>query len=353
MTRSIDSDAWDSRFASFRDVIHEQTAVFNRVHWSEEALQYLCVERDHHPIGGAVVRRVQAPLGIAQIFIIRWGPLWRPANERDDPANLRDIYRVLINELTIRQKGYLLVIPKADPDHDGLEEQTLRKLGFEALFQPGSPERYFVNVDQPPEDVLASFNQKWRYNLRKSQKQDLTLDMLDGEEGYRRFMALYRQMQVRKQFFETSPIDTLQDLVAGAPGELKPVFAIVRHGEEAVAGAAIDTSGERAIYLYGATNDLGNRLRAGYFMQWEIAQRLCGIDRIRWYDLGGGTSPDCSLHQFKRGMVGKAGTVSLVPPYFGIGANALQSFFGKGSVKGQLASFKLRETAHELLSKLR
>lgn len=350
---TINPDEWDAQLSGFRDVLHEQTAVFNRVNWSDDALQFLGVKANGQLLGGAVVRSVRSPLDLARLFIIRWGPVWRPENKRDDPENLRAVYRALVAELVHRQNGYLLVIPRSDPQYATVDGQLLRELGFHTVYQPKAPERYFVDVTQSEEAMLASFSQKWRYNLRKSQKQDLCFELLENETGYERFMALYRQMMNRKNFFETSPIGTLHDLVACDFETLRPVFGIVYHKDEAVAGAVIDRAGERSIYLYGATNDAGNRLRAGYFMQWEIASRLCAMPSVHWYDLGGGTSPDCSLHQFKRGMAGKTGVVSMVPPYFGLGANRGQSFFGKSAVKVHLANHKLRETSYELLGKFR
>ena len=227
--------------------------------------------------------------------------------------------------------------------------ELFRDQGFEAVYQPPAPERYFVDVDMPADQAMASLNQKWRYNLRKSQKQDLRFEWHQGSEGAALFQPVFRQMMSRKNFYDSSPVDSLEQIAVSDTKALRPEFAIVFDKDEPVAAAAIDMSGERSIYLYGATNKRGNALRAGYFMQWEIVKRLCGTSRIRWYDLGGATSEHCSLHQFKRGLTGKAGVVSDILPYFGKGSDALQITFGKAALRSRLLKFQAQKQLHRFL----
>ena len=265
-----------------------------------------------------------------------------------DPANLSRILKALTDELVERQNSYLMVIPRSDPEYAAMESELLRDQGFEALYQPPAPERYFVDVGMPADEAMASLSQKWRYNLRKSQKQDLRFEWHHGSAGAALFQPVFHQMMSRKNFYDESPIDSLEQIAESRIRALRPEFAIVFEKDEPVAAAAIDMSGERSIYLYGATNKRGNKLRAGYFMQWEIMKRLCKTSRIRWYDLGGATSETCSLHQFKRGLTGKAGVVSDIPPYFGKGSDLLQVTFGKAALKSRLLKFQLHKQLHKL-----
>ena len=345
--RRLDHAIWDEQFAEYRDIVHEQTACFNLARWPAGSLQFLAVERQNRIIGGAVIRTVKAPANLARLSILRWGPLWRPAHREPDPANLSRILKALTDEMVVRQNSYLMVIPRSDPEYAAMESEMLRDQGFEALYQPPAPERYFVDVDMPADEAMASLSQKWRYNLRKSQKQDLRFEWHHGSAGAALFQPVFHQMMSRKNFYDESPIDSLEQIAESRTKALRPEFAIVFEKDEPVAAAAIDMSGERSIYLYGATNKRGNKLRAGYFMQWEIMQRLCKTPRIRWYDLGGATSETCSLHQFKRGLTGKAGVVSDIPPYFGKGSDLLQVTFGKAALKSRLLKFQLHRQLHK------
>ena len=51
---------------------------------------------------------------------------------------------------------------------------------------------------------------------------------------------------------------------------LRPELFLVSEGGEVIAGAIIFKAGDRAVYLYGATQDRALPLRAGYFLHWHI-----------------------------------------------------------------------------------
>ena len=91
-----------------------------------------------------------------------------------------------------------------------------------------------------------------------------------------------------------------------------PMVVMVRHEGRDTASAVIDTSGERGVYLYGATDGRALPLKAGYALHWWIAEHLCALPQIKWYDLGG-SDGDKGLHQFKKGFVGKQGVIQVTP----------------------------------------
>ena len=50
-------------------------------------------------------------------------------------------------------------------------------------------------------------------------------------------------------------------------------------------------------------------------MHWWVACHLCSLGHVKWYDLGG-SDGDAGLHQFKKGFVGKSGTIVDAPPRY-------------------------------------
>jgi hypothetical protein len=119
----------------------------------------------------------------------------------------------------------------------------------------------------------------------------------------------------------------------------------VRHEGEVIAGAIIFSAGERAVYLYGATQDRALPLRAGYFLHWHIIRWLRDNTPAAWYDLGG-TDGFQGLHQFKKGMVGEQGLITAVPPTANFAAYRLPFLLGE-------AAFAARDTVQRLKAKLR
>ncbi len=154
------------------------------------------------------------------------------------------------------------------------------------------------------------------------------------------FAALYEKMLDRKRFSDHSAYDTVPALMKMTNDVLRPELFFVRHDNEVIAGAIIFKAGDRAVYLYGATNDRALPLRAGYFMHWHIIRWLRDNTPAHWYDLGG-TDGFHGLHQFKKGMVGDKGVIQPVPPVANYASHWWPRLAGN-------AAFLARDGAHWL-----
>ena len=145
----------------------------------------------------------------------------------------------------------------------------------------------------------------------------------------------------RKRFADHSAYDTVHELMKIENEALRPELFFVRHTGEVIAGAIIFKAGDRAVYLYGATNDRALPLRAGYFMHWHIIRWLRDNTRARWYDLGG-TDGFHGLHQFKKGMVGDKGVIQPVPPVANYASHWWPRFAGNAAFFGRDTAQKLK-----------
>jgi len=319
---------WDRHAAGFCDVVQEQTSRFTGARWGAGRREAVTVSRNGEIIGGAVIVLFRVPGSERGLAIVKWGPLWKRPDRAVDPRNFERIVAAIKREYVDRRGCFLSVLPHADPDHGAIVARVLERLGFTHGAQLAHPERYLVNVEIGPEDLRASLEQKWRYNLKKAEKNDFTAEFADPEDGLDRFMALYEQMLGRKQFQDFSAIDTLPSLMRGSIEAHRPRIVLVHHDGAPTAGAVIDTSGERAVYLYGATDHRALPLKAGYVMHWWIAEWLCRQPQIRWYDLGG-SDGDKGLHQFKKGFVGKDGDIVETPPAHNLSADLVSDLIGR------------------------
>lgn len=345
---AVDAAAWDGLAAQFRDVIHEQTECFNGARWRQEQLRRLVFSLNGAVVGAVIARIITIPLTGTALAVVRWGPLWRKFGEPDQPAILGRIYAAMVEQLAKREGHFLVVFPRSDPEVSAVEMNQLAQTGFVAGQPTEAPERYFVNVDLSEEEVRKSLGQKWRYNLKKAEKNSLTTTFVEGEAGLGQFLDLYRDMLDRKQFLDLSPVDTLDSLMTAEDPALRPKIFIVSENDTPVAGAVIDCSGERAVYLYGATNDRALPLKAGYVLHWEVAKHLAEQSQIKWYDLGGGASGDCSLHQFKRGFVGKTGVISDVPPIHFYAGSKWADIVGRAVLFGLELKDRVQKTIHRV-----
>jgi CelD/BcsL family acetyltransferase involved in cellulose biosynthesis len=189
---------------------------------------------------------------------------------------------------------------------------------------------------------------KWRYHLSRSEKTGLTFEVAQPER-FSDFDELYSRMLSRKNFPDHSAYQTLPKLLAMPTTSLRPQLFFVWHDNRLVAGAAIFTAGDTAVYLYGATDDDALPLRAGYFLHWNIIAWLKSNTRARWYDLGG-TDGFVGLHQFKKGLVGGAGVISPLPPMVVFAARKLPLIVGTGAFMARDVFLNARQALRALLS---
>lgn len=338
-SRKVDGQEWDRVISGFDGICQEQLFAFASIRWPGVTPEPRLFERGGRVVGGALVMVQRLPLGLASIAIIKWGPMLADSHAADAPAIYAGMVEALVAEYAEERGMMLSVLPHASPLERNDEYQALRAHGFKRGAVLRFPDRYLVNLRLSDEAQRKSFGQTWRRQLNKSEKSELTFEHA-GAENINAFKSLYEAMTDRKQFPDYSAFNTLDALMA-MEEPLRPELFFVRHQGELVAGALIFKAGDRAVYLYGATNDQALPLRAGYFMHWHIIGWLRDHTRASWYDLGG-TDGFQGLHQFKKGMVGDAGLIRPVPPVANYASRPLAYLLGAGAFAAREAYNELR-----------
>lgn len=309
----LDAATWDAQAHLFDDVCQEQLDVFASERWPAMALNRLNFYEGNRLVAGCLVMHKEAPLGLGGLAVCKWGPMLLDKSLPSAQADYQAVVDYLVQEYAVERRLMLSILPRAVPTEQNSAFEYLREIGFKKGAGLPFPNRYFVNVGLPDDEMRASFNQKWRKHLRNSEKNELRFEHV-GPDNMSEFNALYEAMTARKQFPDYSAYDSLNHLMANIDASIRPeIFMVYDQEGEAVAGAIVFVGGDTAVYLYGATNDKALPMQAGYFMHWEIMRWLGKQDRVKWYDLGG-TDGFLGLHQFKKGMAGKAGAITTVPP---------------------------------------
>ncbi|MCA1299339.1 lipid II:glycine glycyltransferase FemX [Stappia indica] len=342
-------EEWDRMVLGFDDVLQEQVQSFNEVRRAPDKLRRLAVYADGELTGAALVRLVKVPMLGCTISSLRWGPLWRRTGRPATPATMDLVLRALTDQLCRREKGFLMIMPRPDPDMEAVPGAVLQRLGFQSMPPLSNPLRYFARVDHGPEALRANFSQKWRYNLKKAEAAGLETELVEGEAGMNEILGLYHEMLARKKFVDYSPIDTLAHRLANPLEILRPRMFVTRKDGVPVAMAVVDCCGDTASFLYGATADEALPLRAGYALQWAVLCHLSRQPAIRWYALGGGGSATCPLHQFKRGLVGKVGVIlHELPPHF-LAEGSCAKIVGRLAMSGRALRDRVREPLSQMI----
>jgi len=325
-TQIVSPDLWDRSVAQFDEVCQEQLHAFARTRWPGVAHEPVLFWRGGDVVGGSLVMIQPLPLRLGALAVAKWGPMLARADDPDRLGIYRGMIDALVAEYAERRRLMLSVLPRASLSPFNAEYDHLVHRGFTRGSELGFPNRYIVNLRLSDEEQRKSLEQKWRYHLRRSEKEGLVFEPAPASR-LPEFQALYETMLDRKKFADHSAYETVPVLMGLADDALRPELFFVRHDGEVIAGAIIFKAGDRAVYLYGATSEQALPLRAGYFMHWHIIRWLRDNTAARWYDLGG-TDGFLGLHQFKKGMVGEAGVIQPVPPVANYAAHWWPRFIG-------------------------
>ena len=341
-TRIVDGAVWDRTIAAFDEVCQEQMHAFASTRWPSVKQEPMLFLLDGEIVGGALIMLQSLPLGLTRIAVSKWAPMLKDVSRPDAEAIHAGMIEAMIAAYATGKRQMLSVLPRASINAVNREYGRLVARGFKRGSELGFPDRYIVNLRLDDAAQRKSFQQTWRRQLNKAEKAGLTFEHA-GPERIADFDALYAVMADRKQFTDHSAYETVPALMAIDVPALRPELFFVRHEGEVVAGALIFKAGDRAVYLYGATNDKALPLRAGYFMHWHIIRWLRDNTTATWYDLGG-TDGFQGLHQFKKGMVGDAGVIRPVPPVANYADHPLALLLGTGAFAARDAIHALRRT---------
>lgn len=342
--------AWDRYATGCEGVSQEQLVAFARGRWPTARLEPVQMFEHDEAVGGALMMIVGLPFGVGQVAVCKNGPVLQTETDAGAPSRHRRMLEALVSEYAGRRGMMMSLSSRAIPADMNYAERDQLELGFSPRTTFEYPDRYFVDLQLDDEAQLASFDQKWRYNLRKSLKAGLEFEV-GTPARLDEFDALYQAMSERKRFPDYSAYTSIRSFFSKSVEGGEPQLFFVRRQGELIAGAIIFTCGNTASYLYGATSEQALPLRAGYLMHWEVIRWLRDNTAARWYDLGG-TDGFNGLHQFKKGLVGTQGFIAPTPPVMTyasrmparlIGSLAMSAHSGVQKVRHQI-----RRTRHGL-----
>jgi lipid II:glycine glycyltransferase (peptidoglycan interpeptide bridge formation enzyme) len=256
--------------------------------------------------GGMMLLQRALPLGKSLFYAPR-GPVldWR------DTGILQSVLGAARD--FARQNGGLLL--KVDPpfeDHGAaaaLEGLGLRPVGG-AGGLGGTQPRCVMQLDlagRSPDDLLVSFHQKWRYNIRLAAKKGVTIRASTDKKDLPLFYRILQETAKRYGFLVRgqSYFEAMWDALV--PHGWMKLFLGEVEGET-VCGALSYLFGDKSWYTYGASSNAHREKMPNYLMQWEMIQ-WAHANGCRWYDFRGvSCTPDdpndktAGLNRFKRGF---------------------------------------------------
>lgn len=147
---------------------------------------------------------------------------------------------------------FLRVEPDFWQGTDEAKELEASMDGFIPSFATVNPPRtIMIPLDGSEDDLLARMNQKTRYNIRLSQKKDLTIEETDDAGLFHQLMMLTGDRDAFGVHSEAYYRKCLECFSEGKKGRI----LLVRYGGKPLSAIMLFIEGKRGYYLYGASSN--------------------------------------------------------------------------------------------------
>ena len=267
--------------------------------WKQEAI-YL---REDGKIVAAMMLLIQ-PVPLNSTFI------YAPRGPVCDVYDI-DLVNRLIKEAEPVAKKYKSYVLKFDPQviYDEKLDNMYKKAGYKTtgykpdaddLIQPGH--NMVLNIDgKTEEELMKSFAEKTRYNIRLSGRKGVTVRYSRDVEDLKKFYEIYEVTTIRDKIGKR-PYDYFERMLE-AYDETKLRIYIAEHEGEPLSAAIATNIGGELFYVYGASSNEKRNLMPNYAMQ--MAMIRWGLETgCKSYNFGGvlNLDPNNGLYKFKIGF---------------------------------------------------
>ncbi len=207
-------------------------------------------------------------------------------------ATVADFYEIVAQTKAAKLPAAFVRFESEVPDDDLADKNGLLRLGVvRANRDPGSKSTVFVDLAPGEDEILASFNQSARRNIRKSQAGSVVVEPAElTPENLDQMFELMKATEVRAKY-GLRPKKYFQHYwrLQTRAGQGQILFA--KHEGEVLAGIFVTFLGQRGWYKDGGSFDVKRELQASYLIQWE-AMRWLKSRGVTSYDLVGVPNPD-------------------------------------------------------------
>lgn len=219
----------------------------------------------------------------------------------------------LLSEINKLAKRHKAVVLKIDPQIDEGRLDIVKILSdkgfvlYKKQIQPRST--FIIDLTLPLDRLLASFEEKTRYNVRLSAKKDVLVKELSTKEGVEIFYNLYKETAKRDTFLihPVSYYKNIKKLLVDS--NMSNVF-IAYYNNVPIAGVWTFNFGNKIWYMYGASissfkNVMPNHALHWHVMKWAKAKGFICYDLFGIPSNPNESHPLWGVYRFKKGFNGK------------------------------------------------
>ncbi|OGC06700.1 hypothetical protein A2230_01535 [candidate division WOR-1 bacterium RIFOXYA2_FULL_36_21] len=223
----------------------------------------------------------------------------------------------ILAEMKKVAKKHNAILLKIDPQVKESEKCTvnsvqnvLKEKGFVVCKKQIQPRSTFiVDLTLSSEDLLKSFEEKTRYNIRLAAKKGVVVKELSTDDGVEVFYKIYQETCKRDNFL-IHPLKYYQNIKKLLVDHALANIFIAYLNEAPIAAVYTFNFGSRLWYMYGASLSKHRNVMPNHALHWHIIQWAKKRD-FKSYDLFGIPSnptkdhPLWGVYRFKKGFNGE------------------------------------------------
>lgn len=313
---TVGEAAWGVILQGFQDANIYQTWPYATVLSGRRHASRLIVKRDGNIVAVAQARIAKVPFMNIGIAYVRWGPLWQRSGSEGEVNVFRQAIRALRNEFACKRRLVVRLFP-AVFDHDSSSFLSIMaEEGFNVLSSETHPRTILMDITGPQSEIRESMHSHWKRELKLAERG--ALEVVEGTDDklFEQFNGMYKEMVARKRFVEPNDINQFRSIQAQLPEAIKMKVMLCRSNAGLCAGLVCSAMGNTAIYLFGATSNIGMKAKGSYLLHWKLLG-LLKQNQIKIYNLNG-INPERNpgTYKFKNDLAGTNGKHVCYPGRF-------------------------------------
>lgn len=207
------------------------------------------------------------------------------------PKGNKPLNHYTIEALRKIAKKYKCVYIKCEPK---IEIQDARREKIDSRFVAGRPlftkHNFVLDVTPTEEELLKSFKQKTRYNIKVAEKRGVTVAIDDSPEAFERYLQLTMETTKRQGFYaHTGSYHRKMWATLHAAGMAHILTA--KYQGKIITTWVLFKFGDTLYYPYGASTREHREVMANNLVMWE-AIRLAKKWGLKYLDMWGSLGPN-------------------------------------------------------------
>lgn len=292
---------WDAWLEAFNDHHIRQSLVWSRHKASSWKPLRAALFNGPTPMAMGLCLQRSAPLGLANLFWVNAGPLFRKKRPADqDLAALKGFLEGLQEHLKTLRSPVLRI--NLEIPMDLKVQLVLRQAGFQRPLTPlGTSLTYHVDLRQGLEDIRSGLERNWRHQLGQAEKAEVLVESGRGQDLLRRYLPLHNALCERKGLKASRLSAENLESMARDLGRNIVFFMLSSQGRDGC-GGALWTFGKKGWFALSSANDWGLKLNLPNLMYWRAIEHLKNSG-AEVFDLTGiDPREGWGVFNFKRGL---------------------------------------------------